>query len=47
MTESKGEVRHCGAWAIAKIRNACREYFKTNIYSADADVWFTAKEAVI
>ena len=43
--ESKGKIRYCGAWAIAKVRNACREYFKTNIYSANADVQFEAKEA--
>ena len=42
--ESKGKIRYCGAWAIAKVRNACREYFKTNIYSANADVRFKAKE---
>ncbi|CAH3020735.1 unnamed protein product [Porites evermanni] len=42
--ESKGKIRYCGAWAIAKVRNACREYFKTNIYSANADVQFEAKE---
>ena len=43
--ESKGKIRYCGAWAIGKVRNACREYFKTNIYSGDADVRFKAKEA--
>ena len=42
--ESKGKIRYCGAWAIAKVRNACREYFKTNIYSANADVRFKAKD---
>ena len=43
--ESKGKIRYCGAWAVAKVRNACREYFKANIYSANADVRFKAKEA--
>ena len=43
--ESKRKIRYCGAWTIAKVRNACREYFKTNIYSANADVRFKAKEA--
>ena len=42
--ESKGKIRYCGALAIAKVRNTCREYFKANIYSANADVRFKAKE---
>ena len=45
MEQSKGKIRYCGAWAVAKVRNACREYFKANIYSANADVWFKANEA--
>lgn len=30
---------------LPKVRNTCREYFKANIYSANADVRFKAKEA--
>ena len=43
--EGRGKVRYCGAWAIAKVRNACREYFKCNIHSSDAYVRDNAKTA--
>ncbi|KAJ7391469.1 hypothetical protein OS493_018516 [Desmophyllum pertusum] len=43
--EGKGKVRYCGAWAIAKVRNACRDYFKANIHSLDPNVRMKAKAA--
>ena len=41
--EGKGKVRYCGAWAIAKVKHACREYFKAHIHSSDADVRVKAR----
>lgn len=43
--EGKGKVRYCGAWAIAKERHRCKEYFKSNIRSSDPGVRKKAKEA--
>ena len=43
--ECKGKIRYCGAWAIAKVRHSCREYFKNNMYSADGNVRHKAREA--
>ena len=43
-SDSKGKVRYCGAWAIAKVMNSCRQYFKSNIYSSDKTVRMKAKE---
>ena len=42
--EGKGNVRHCGAWAIAKVKHACREYFKAHIHSSDANVRVKARD---
>lgn len=33
--EGIGKVRYCGAWAIAKERYRCQDYFRSNIYSSD------------
>ena len=43
-SDSKGKVRYCGAWAIAKVMNSCRQCFKSNIYSSDETVRMKAKE---
>ena len=43
--EGKGKVRYCGAWAIAKERYRCQDYFRSNIYSSDQRVRNKAKEA--
>ena len=43
--EGKGKVRYCGAWAIAKVRHACQDYFKANIHSSDPNVRSKAKSA--
>ena len=45
--DAKCKVRYCGAWAIAKERNKCRDYFRTNIYSSDGNVRKSAKEAYL
>ena len=37
--EGKGKVRYCEAWAIAKVKHGCQEYFKANIHSTDPNVW--------
>ena len=31
--ESKGKIRYCGAWAIAKARNACRVLQDKHLFS--------------
>ena len=31
--EGKGKVRYCGAWAIAKEKRSCQNYFSANLYS--------------
>ena len=41
--EGKGKVRYCGAWAIAKVKHASREYFKANIHSNDSNVRIKAR----
>ena len=41
--EGKGKVRYCGAWAIAKVKHACQEYFNAHIHSSDADVRVKAR----
>ena len=33
--EGKRKVRFCGAWAIAKEKKSCQNYFSTNVYSSD------------
>ena len=45
--EAKGKVRCCGGWAISKVRNKCRDYFRTNMYSSDPEVKARAKEAYL
>ena len=42
--DCKGKIRYCGAWAIAKVMNSCRKYFKSNIHSSDQNVRVKAKE---
>jgi hypothetical protein len=42
-----GKVRYCGAWAVAKIKNLCKIYFKTNIHSTNVSVRMKAKEAYV
>ena len=42
--ECKGKIRYCEAWAIAKVRHSCGEYFK-NMSSSDGNVRRKAKEA--
>ena len=42
--DSKGKVRYCGAWAIAKVMYWCRKYFKSNIHSSDQNVWIKEKQ---
>lgn len=42
-----GKVRYCGAWAIAKIKNSYKKYFKCNIHSSNDQVRMKAKEAYI
>jgi len=36
-TEGKAKIRYCGAWAIAKVRNANLAAFRRNMYSNDQD----------
>ena len=36
--EGKRKVRYCGAWAIAKERKSCQNYFSANLYSTDQNV---------
>ena len=36
--EGKGKVRYCGAWAIAKEKKLCQNYFSANLYSTDQNV---------
>ena len=45
--EGKGKVGYCGAWAIAKERYRCKEYFKSNIRLSDPGVRKKAKEAYV
>ncbi len=42
--EGKGKGRYCGAWAVARERYHCKEYFKSNIRSSDPGVGKKAKE---
>ncbi len=42
--ETKGKIRYCGAWAIAKGMKSCQNYFRSNIYSSDQNVCGRAKQ---
>ena len=42
--EGKGKVRYCGAWAIAKEKKSCQNYFSVNLYSSDQNVRCRAKQ---
>ncbi|KAL9984625.1 hypothetical protein ACROYT_G006939 [Oculina patagonica] len=44
--EGKGKGRYCGAWAVARERYHCKEYFKSNIRSSDPGVGKKAKETL-
>ena len=37
-SEGKGKIRYCGAWAVVKVREACKRYIKENAYSKEANV---------
>ena len=44
--EGKGKVRYCRAWAIAKVKHGCCEYFKANIHSTDPNVWLKGQRQI-